>query len=65
MFIEKKTNAKKIGMALGFLISYILFTSILFLIMSAGKGGIKYLTIAMLVTAGILGSGALMRKWLK
>ena len=66
MFIEKRSIASKIGETAGFLFSYTLFTAILFMIMSSGRGrSTTVLMTAMLVTAGVLLSGAAIKRLLK
>ena len=66
MFIEKESTSKKVGIALGLICSYLLFTGIFFLVMSVGKGRSLYLWgISSMITAAVTLTGFSLKRILK
>ena len=66
MFIEKESTSKKVGIALGSICSYLLFTGIFFLVMSVGKERSFYLlSNSFMITGAITLTGIALKRILK
>jgi hypothetical protein len=63
MEFDRGNAAHKFGVYLGFICSYALATTILFFILSKTRGTSIYITI--LITAGVVALGALLKRLLK